>query len=219
MRIQLLLWSSLVISCTAGPALAQQEPPKDPAPAPAALPDRVTELERMVNSLYESNRKLMLTSTDVSKVVEENTKSLEDLAQQVEELKSDLAEKDAELREILDAIASRDSAGKPVLALRNIMQSDDFKQEFQGAVNEALETHGTFTVENETYSEQLISVNGSTHTVPARMKATFRVPVGTVTSQLVGQEAAKNWTIAAPSYTMGIKIRPTVIESSYVLLP
>lgn len=150
----------------------------------------------------------------------ESAKTLEDrvdqLEQEVLELRSNLvtlqnalAEKDAELNEIVRALSERDSNNRPILALRSIMKnSEEFRKEMRQAVNESIQREGKLIVDNQTSGVQFLQVNGKTQTLNALTKYEFTVPVGTLTTELVGQEASKNWTIGAPAYRQEIIIRP-----------
>jgi len=43
-----------------------------------------------------------------------------------------------------------------------------------------------------------------------------RVPVGTVTTQLVGHEGVKSWTITAPNYRQDVVVNPRPVTPIYV---
>jgi hypothetical protein len=73
-----------------------------------------------------------------------------------------------------------------------------------------MERTGTVYVSNEMSSEQTLKVNGAYYRIPPHT-TNYRiesVPVGTLTTELVGYESPKNWTIAAPHYQQRIKIAP-----------
>lgn len=162
-------------------------------------------------------------------------KTLEDrvaqLEQEMAELKSNmltlqdqLQKKDDEISEILASLTERDRNDQPVLALRRIMEkSGEFRQEMAEAVNESIHKEGKLVVDNQTSGVQFLSVNGRSERIEPLETRVFTVPVGTLTTELTGQEGPKNWTVGPPEYEQSIVIRPlrrqTVVESPVYILP
>jgi hypothetical protein len=139
-------------------------------------------------------------------------------------MQNQLEQKDNEIAEILNFLTERDSKDQPVLALRSIMKkSGEFRKEMAEAVNESIRQEGKLIVENQTAGVQFVAVNGRSERIEALETRVFTVPVGTLTTELIGQEGPKNWTITAPNYEQSIVIRPlrqrTVVESPVYILP
>jgi hypothetical protein len=171
----------------------QTQPKGAETPAPAAQDDAAVDA----------------AATTLEERVEQLEQEVLELKSNLLSLQNELAEKDAELLEIVQAISERDSNNQPILALRSIMKSSDqFRQEMQKAVNESIQREGQLVVDNRTSGVQFLSVNGKTERIEALTRHVFKVPVGTLTTELIGQESAKNWTVGAPGYRQEIIIRP-----------
>jgi TolA-binding protein len=139
-------------------------------------------------------------------------------------MQNQLEQKDNEIAEILNFLTERDNEDQPILALRSIMKkSGEFRKEMAEAVNESIQRQGKLTVENQTAGVQFVAVNGRSERIEALETRVFTVPVGTLTTELIGQEGPKNWTITAPNYEQSIVIRPlrqrTVVESPVYIVP
>ena len=148
------------------------------------------------------------------KTLQERVKELEaemaELKTNLLGLESQLKEKDEEVGDILRALSRRDSSERPILALRSIMKSsEEFRQEMSEAVNESIARQGKLRVDNRTSGVQYLSINGKSHRIEPLTTHEFDVPIGTLTTELVGQESPKNWTVTAPTYRQEIIIRPT----------
>jgi hypothetical protein len=163
-------------------------------------------------------------AADAAKTLQDRVDQLEqevvELRASLLNLQNQLSEKDAELQEIVQALSRRDSNRQPILALRNIMKnSDEFRQEMQQAVNDSIQREGELRIDNQTSGVQFLSINGTTQRVDALRVTTFKVPVGTLTTELVGQESSKNWTVGPPAYRQEIIIRPRTVQSVVVERP
>jgi hypothetical protein len=165
-------------------------------------------------------------AADPAKALEARVAQLEqevhDLRSSLLGLQTVLKEKDAELHEIVQALSRRDGNRQPILALRSIMQSsDEFRREMQQAVNDSIPREGKLRVENQTSGVQFLSINGKTERVDALKTVEFTVPVGTLTTELIGQESSKNWTVGPPAYQQNMVIRPltrqTVVASPVII--
>ena len=108
---------------------------------------------------------------------------------------------------IVEAITRKDSEGKPILSLGN-MDSAEFRQEMKGAIYRSL-GQGDLVVVNKTTDRRELLVNGMRFIVEPSETKTIRVGVGKVTTELVGYEASKEWTIKEPDYKQTIHIVPT----------
>lgn len=175
-----------------------------------ADPDPLAKLKKQVDELTGVVGDLAMNVMSVSDSVKSNTDLIGELNVRVTELEEEVRKKDDELKEILDAISRRDSTGKPILALNNIMQeSEEFRSELHDAVNSSIDDVGKLIVHNRMSTDQSLLVNRRTWMlIPAGQSRQTEVPVGTLTTELVGQESAKNWTVGAPGYTQEINIEP-----------
>jgi uncharacterized coiled-coil protein SlyX len=122
---------------------------------------------------------------------------------------------------------ARDDGGRYVPQLNAAMARETFRQEMDAAVHATLKTRGEFHIVNKMSSPQWISVNRVEHLLQAGEEKTLEVPVGTVTTQLPGQELV-NWTLAHVGngvYSEGIEIVPsraptrTIVESPVYVWP
>jgi len=115
-------------------------------------------------------------------------------------------------KKILAEIAENDPNGKPVVAIRALMnKSDKFHNEFSIAVRESLPSkpqYGTLRVENNMTTGQWLRVNGVSQWVGPLSAVDIFVPIGTATTELVGYEAAKTWWVGPPNYVQRIVINP-----------
>lgn len=117
-------------------------------------------------------------------------------------------------RVILGQIAKRAASGNGLHTLDiagNMQRSQDFRREMSGAVHQVLRQRktGSLLIRNQMSTGQTILVNRTqSHYVMPNSQITVEVPVGTVTAELPGYEAAKNWTVGPPNYLQEIVIQP-----------
>jgi len=115
----------------------------------------------------------------------------------------------ARQEKILRAISQSDSQGNYVLNVKgNVDNSREFKQQFGDAVNESMQQTGVVLVTNNMSAGYYLRVNGRDWYIAAGKQRTIEVPVGPLTTELVGHEAEKTWTIGPPNYRQGIEINP-----------
>jgi hypothetical protein len=134
-----------------------------------------------------------------------------------EALKSVVFEQRKQLGQIGKAVA--DSGGKELWVpnLRQNMQAaPEFRQDMSQAVHDSLRQNGALRVQNRMNAGQYLTVNGKTEYIPPLATVTFDVPVGSLTTELKGFEAAKNWTIGPPNYTQEIVISPALVPPPVV---
>ena len=125
-----------------------------------------------------------------------------------------------EQEKILNAIARKDSSGRPILALDAIMNaSSEGRREIGRAVHGVLRQQGTLVIRNKMTTGQWISINRRQEFVPALSSRWISVPVGTLTTELVGWESARNWTINPPNYHQEIEIIPRPTAPAFVYPP
>jgi hypothetical protein len=142
--------------------------------------------------------------------------TLADQSAQISNLQSDfqkvtdnLFRQMGEQREILEAISQPTGDGSHVLALRsNMQQNPAFRQEVEQAVHDSIRRSGTLEVQNNMDVGKYLQVNGREWYIPARSERTFEVPVGTLTTELVGDEAPRSFAVGPPGYLQRIEINP-----------
>ena len=158
---------------------------------------------------------------DLKHDIDGNAQGLGQLKQDFEKNKEDVAGLIEEQRRILDAISTSDGQGNRMLAMNNMMSSSpQFRQEMSSAVHQSIRREGTLRVRNRTGSYQLLDVNRQRLEIPPYTEIfDIRVPVGTLTTELVGQERTKNWTVTAPDYFQEIVIEPSSPSRWYVGSP
>lgn len=108
---------------------------------------------------------------------------------------------------------------KYVVDLRSAMAVPQFREELSDAVHDVIRRSGTLRIENRAGIDHRLLVNGREYRVPALRSIDIEVPAGTLTTELVGYEPAKNWTVAAPDYFQGITITPQATPTVYVEPP
>lgn len=126
--------------------------------------------------------------------------------------------------EFIAGISSRDSLNNRVFSIMHTMRaSPTFRQEMAQAVRESLPSEGILRVENQVNAQYSLSVNGVQYRIPPLTTLDVRVPVGTVTTELVGQEAPRYLTVGAPQYLQRLLIQPNfpsqVIGPPVIVIP
>ncbi len=235
MNARLVATSFLLMTFLFFPVLAKAQQP--------AGADDIAKLTAAIKDLKDD----MVTKDDLAELVtkeklKDEVDALTDLitAQdaEIQKLKRDyeaykaLAQQQtADQGRILAAISQRDSTGNPVLAIRNNMaNSPDFRREMSSAVHRTMRRQGTVTIHNRTASDTTMRINHTEYRIPASSSHEVKVPVGTVTTELTGWEAPKNWTVGAPNYNQVINIRhkptsrvvvnsPVVVERPVIVNP
>ncbi|HIA18773.1 MAG TPA: hypothetical protein EYN70_05030 [Planctomycetaceae bacterium] len=206
---------------------AAQEKTKQPT-----LAGSVAELTKAVSKLSEQ----MVTTDDLNNLVTKGelqskvkalSAAIQDQSIQIQAMRTEfvelLAAVDAQVEEqgkILAAISRRDKDGNYTLPLESIMDnSPSFSKEMKDVVNKSIRTHGTLLIENKMNLAQSLRVNGQDYRIPAKSKLNVPVPVGTVTTELVGYEAPKHLTVSPPTYLQRVVISPGKRAQVYVSPP
>ncbi len=220
-------------------AAAEQAPASPSASAPATAPAETsveaelrrlrTELDRLKSLVDEHAKTLRTQSQDISKIlylVEDQNKQLAKVYEEYQRLADRLDAQLKEQRARLEQIAEQDNAGNYVPAIRaNMAKSPEFRQAMTAVVHEAMRREGTLRVQNQTGLGVHLRVNNDKtyYIAPYSTHPDITVPVGTLTTELVGYEPPKNWTIGAPHYFQQINITPSatrvVVEPAAIALP
>lgn len=167
----------------------------------AKLKKRVAELETQVLQITENVNK-------VSKLIEDQNLVLDQLRGKMDASLKLIDEQFVGQKQILDAISRPDSQGRPIVALSNIMQSDEFREELSNAVYDSVREEGTLWVYNRTRNWQLLRVNAQLRLIrPASAPIAIPVKLGKLTTELVDQEPPRTWTVSSPTYLVAMEIR------------
>lgn len=193
--------------------------------APAAASSNAVTLTDLRNELRSAISGLA-TRDEVSAAIKNVADPLHELEAEVRRLREEVVQDKALIndqiatqRRMLEAISQPDSRGNPILALSNIMRvSPDFRRELGAAVESTLPRWGKLVIKNRMRTAQEILVDGRRMTIPANGDpVVVDVPAGSATTELIGYEAEKTWTIAPPSYEQTIVIAPA--EPQVNILP
>jgi uncharacterized small protein (DUF1192 family) len=171
-----------------------------PAPATAGTNSYVTREE------FQTLQAQVKANTDVIDSVDDR---LAVISKENAELLAQIQEQNAAQSQMLAAISTQGAGGNPIPNLRAIMDDSQGRESLENAVHQVLRRQGTVTIENRLGQGYSIEVNRQAHFVPAGGGITIsNVPVGTVTTELVGYEETKYWAITPPDYQLKIVIGP-----------
>lgn len=187
--------------------------------------DRLTALEKRIKDvetgLASQKSDLEKKIDDLTKLVAAQTSNIGKLTDtaadqkgQIQKLATDVDSLTSRINTELGSIQknladiSRQDGGRYVPSISAAMEHESFRQDLAAAVNGSLKQRGTFRIANKTPTLQRIAVNLTEYMVRPAEELLLEAPVGTVTTQLPGQELM-NWTLAAPSYYESIDIVPT----------
>ena len=203
-----------------------------PSPARAqagAEDDKIDKLIQAVDTLSKQVESMQATidrsvtpedlealKADMAAAIRENNAEILKLKTDHDSTIAVLAQQGREQGDILDAIATNDSGGRPLVNVRAIMSNATGREEMAAAVHESMPRQGTLRVESRMDLGYNLLVNGTRYYVPARSTREFTVPVGTVTTELEGYESVKSWTISPPEYVQSIVVGPSARRSVVV---
>lgn len=112
------------------------------------------------------------------------------------------------LANIAKRISQPNGPERYIVDIRGNLQSPTFRNELSDAVNEVLPREGKIHVHNRMSTTQTLTVNRKDYQIAPGDRLAVTVPTGTVTTELVGFEAPRNWTIGAPTFEERIVIGP-----------
>jgi hypothetical protein len=101
--------------------------------------------------------------------------------------------------------------GSPVVVpdiLGSFEKSAVYQKQVQDVVHAVTQEGGALRVVNKLPSTQHLKVNGRSVWLRPMEEVTLKVPLGTLTTELVGYEGPKRWDIAPPNYSQEIEIVP-----------
>lgn len=112
------------------------------------------------------------------------------------------------LANVAKKISQPGGADRYIVDIRGNLQNSTFRKDLADAVGDVLPRQGTLHIRNTMSTTQTITVNGQEYQIPAGDQLVVNVPVGTATTELVGFEAPRNWTISSPTNEERIVIGP-----------
>jgi DNA repair exonuclease SbcCD ATPase subunit len=174
----------------------------------AALTTRVTTTEGNVTDI--DRRIAALTSnvetlTDVTKDIDSRLKTLDE---KVNSLTTQSNSELTTMKKQLGDIARKegDSYVPNISAAMNT--SDKFRQEMETVVNRSLKPAGALLLANKTMAAKWVYVNKTAYFVRPGEQIQLNVNVGTITTQLPGEEM-QTWSLTAPTYQLSLDMVPT----------
>lgn len=187
----------------------QERPPVEPPRPPRSGPVTREEINELWNALYKNTGSIAKNEGKINA----NTAHLEQKQDEIRKLTNVVVDNRARISQITKAVGP---VGSPyTLDLKGLMNTRPaFREEMKDAVQRSLDRFGTLEVENRMGTSQLLRINQRDEWIPPYSARTFEgLPVGTLTTELVGYEAAKHLTITAPTYRQRLVIaaspRPT----------
>lgn len=188
---------------------ATSDPGKEPAVAPqsttglaarSAEPEVPTQVKMLSEDLQKTKKQL----ADVQAKLDANIEA------------TNIARVD------LGHIVKKDSAGTPIVAIRELTQNAEFKDDFRKAVNEVVERPvppplGTIRIDNRMATSQYLEVNGVGRWIGPLNSLDVVVPAGVATTRLPGYEPAKSWRLdAGNGYLQSVIIEPQPIYTPII---
>jgi len=153
-------------------------------------------------------------------VVREQYAGQEKTLKEVQVAIDTLRQQNVSQEELLAAISEYDRDGLAIPNVRAIMKSSDGREALDEAVHQVMKRQGAVVVENRLGQGYTLRVNRSeSHYIGPYETKRIPVPVGTITTELVGYESPKNWSVGPPNYEQRIAIGPSPAASPVVLTP
>jgi len=117
------------------------------------------------------------------------------------------------LEQVAENVSNRPGQGTYVPNIRTAMdQSEQFRKDMKDVVRKSMAQQGTLVIHNKTAIGKHVRIRaaGKDTTVYVPEGATHReaVPVGTVSTELLGHEAPKSWMVGPPNNAQEIDILP-----------
>ena len=162
----------------------------------------------------EGQEEAYLTKAEFEKWKQDRFELLKKRVDELEPRVGDLVQVAIDQDAKLSAIAKRVSEGDTdtwVPDIRRAWVNPEFRQDMRRAVHGSMRRQGTLEIRNKTAVGHTILVNNSQQVYlgPGETRVVQNVPVGTVSTELLGYERPRNWTLGPPSYEQRIDITPT----------
>lgn len=149
------------------------------------------------------------------------TKAEFDLFQgQLKDLAKIAADRNDLLETVVADISMGGGSGRSIPDVRAIMEDPAGREALDQAVHGVMQRRGTLVVENRMDSGFRLLLNNQTY-IDIGPRETKRIPVelGTITTELVGFESPKNWSVGPPNYEQSIVIGPKPTQAVVISSP
>jgi hypothetical protein len=178
---------------------------------------RLDELEKQLAALTMRTTTTEGKLTDIDKRIESLTTNVDKLASVTADIDTRLKSLDEKvntmttqsntelttMRKQLGDIARKEGDSYVPNISAAMSTSDKFRQEMETVVNRSLKPAGIVLLANKTAIGQWVFVNKSGYFVRPGDQLTLNVNVGTITTQLPGEEM-QTWTVTAPTYQLAL---------------
>lgn len=139
---------------------------------------------------------------------------------QLKDLVQVAADRNDLLETVVADISMSGGSGRSIPDVRAIMEDPAGREALDQAVHGVMQRSGTLVVENRMDSSYRLLLNNQTY-IDIGPRETKRIPVGlgTITTELVGFESPKNWSMGPPNYEQSIVIGPKPTQSVVISSP
>jgi prefoldin subunit 5 len=173
--------------------------------------NNIAAIDRRIEALTGNVEKL----ADAAKDIDARIRKLDERVSQSTDIsKGELTT----MRTQLDAISRKDGDSYVPNISAAMNTSDTFRQDMETAVNKSLKTGGSVLLTNKTAVSHWVAINQTRYFLRPGQQLPVAVNVGTVTTQLPGEEM-QTWTITAPSYELSLDIVPKSTARTVALSP
>jgi hypothetical protein len=94
--------------------------------------------------------------------------------------------------------------------IRSAWENEEFRNDMRQAVHDSMDRQGTVWIHNKTTVGHTVLVNNSQYVYvgPGQDRFVQGLSVGTISTELVGYERPRNWTLGPPNYEQHVDIVP-----------
>jgi hypothetical protein len=174
----------------------------------AALTTRVTTTEKNVTAVDRRIESLTTNVEKLTQVAADQDSRIKTLNEKVDSITTRSNTELTTMKKQLEDTTRKDGDSYVPNISAAMSTSDTFRQDMETAVNKSLKTGGTLVLTNKTSVAHWVFVNRTGYFLRPGEQSPIAVNVGTVTTQLTGEEM-QTWTLAAPSYQLALDIVPT----------
>lgn len=160
-------------------------------------------------SEQETNQQPTLAEKQASTVQAKPTDQSGPTQADFEALRDRVYDQEVILANIAKRISQPNGPERYIVDIRGNLQNSTFRNELSDAVTEVLPRQGTLHIHNTMDTTQTLTVNRQEYQIAPGDRLAVTVPVGTVTTELVGFEEPRNWTIGPPTNEERIVIGPS----------
>ena len=179
------------------------------------VPEELEESDRVRALFLEPEDLLSHLAEETPEEGDEAATGTEDQAvrEQINQLWEHVLELETVQGQIAQEVAQADGGTLLVPDIRgNMERSPQFREEVSNAVHDVLRQRGTLRIENQTgvgHTVRVVNLGRSVYIPPGGISDPIDIPVGTLSTELVGYEAPRNWNVGPPNYEQRIRITQT----------